>query len=292
MGCDHPLTAYYGKVVNAKTGKRPMVFDIRGAHSPVPVKLPCGRCMGCRLEHSRQWAMRALHEKQMHPINCFLTLTYDDKHLPKDKSLVREHPQAFLKRLRDRLSPVKFRFYGCGEYGEKSARPHYHLILFGMDFLDKKYYKMSKTGEKLYTSKFCEEVWPFGYNVIGDVTFQSCAYVARYVTGKIKGEPAEKHYNGRLPEFPMYSLKPGIGSTWFAKYGAHAYEFDSVIMNGKPVRPPRFYDGRFEVLDADRLALLKVARRRAVDRKDNTSSRRHVKEEVLRRGLQIFKREF
>lgn len=292
MGCDHPLTAYHGKVINPATGKRGMVFDIRASHSGIPIKLPCQRCTGCRLEHSRQWAMRCFHEKQMHPISTFLTLTYDDKHLPADKSLVREDPQLFLKRLRDRLSPVRFRFYGCGEYGETSLRPHYHMILFGMDFLDKKYYKTSKTGEKLYTSKFCQEVWPMGFNVLGDVTFKSCAYVARYVTDKINGEMAEDHYQGRLPEFSMMSRRPGIGASWFAKYGSHAYEFDSVIMNGQEVRPPRYYDVRYEVLDSARLERLKIARRRKVDRKDNTSARRHVKEEVLRRGLKVFKREF
>lgn len=291
MGCDGPLTAYYGKIINPATGKRPMVFDIRQSFSGVPIKLPCQRCMGCRLEHSRQWAMRCMHEKQMHPVSCFLTLTYDDKHLPEDGSLVRQDPQLFLKRLRDRLSPVKFRFYGCGEYGETSGRPHYHFILFGMDFLDKKFYKKSKNGEDLYTSKFCREVWPAGNNVIGDVTFQSCAYVSGYVTDKMNGEKADDHYMGRLPEFSMMSRRPGIGSSWFDKFGAHAYQWDSVIMNGKPVRPPRFYDTRFADIDADKLAMLKVERRRKVDRKDNTSARRHVKEEVLRRNLKLFRKE-
>lgn len=301
MACDHPLTAYYGKDVNPATGKRPMVFDSRLSHSGVPIKLPCQRCTQCRLEHSRQWAMRCMHEKQMHGLNTFLTVTYDNKHLPEDGSLVREHPQAFLKRLRDRLSPVRFRFYGCGEYGEESNRPHYHFILFGIEFLDKRFYKMSKSGEKLYNSEWLRQVWPMGNNVIGDVTFKSCAYVARYVTDKINGDLAEDHYQGRLPEFSMMSRgdggddpkwSGGIGRGYFEKYHKEVYAWDNVIMNGKPVRPPRYYDNRYEIVDSEHMAKLKLARRRKVDRSDNTSDRRHVKEEVLRRNLKIFKREF
>lgn len=299
MGCDHPLTAYRSKDVNPATGKRKLVFDKRLSHSGVPIKLPCGRCMGCRLEHSRQWAIRCMHEKQLHGLNTFLTITYDDKHLPKDGSLVREAPQLFLKRLRDAVSPTRFRFYGCGEYGERSNRPHYHFILFGIDFLDKKFYGYAKNGEKLYTSDLARKYWTYGNNVIGDVTFKSCAYVSRYIAGKIKGDLADDHYQGRLPEFSMMSRgdggddpvwKGGIGSGWFARYGKHAYEWDSVIMNGREVRPPRFYDTRYEIIDSAHLEELKKERRRRVNRKDNTSARRHVKEEVLRRNLT--KREF
>lgn len=237
--------------------------------------------------------MRCMHERSLHESNVFLTLTYDDKSLPEGGTLVRRDPQLFLKRLRDAVAPRRFRFYGCGEYGERSARPHYHFILFGIDFPDKKYYKAAKAGENLYNSEFIAKYWPYGFNVLGDVSFKSCAYVARYVAGKISGDMAEDHYKGRLPEFSMMSRRPGIGTEWFNKFGAHAYEWDSVIVNGKEVRPPRFYDSRFEVLDSDRMRYLKLARkRRAVAAGDNSSARRHVKEEVLRLNLKANAREF
>nr|AVQ10256.1 replication protein VP4 [Gokushovirinae environmental samples] len=285
MGCDEPLTAYYSREVGL-SGKRGITFKKDASLSGVPIPVPCGRCMGCRLEHSRQWAIRCMHERQLHDDATFLTLTYDDKHLPEGKTLVRSHPQAFLKRLRTAVSPVKFRLYGCGEYGELNLRPHYHIILFGIDFPDKKFYKNAKDGTPLYYSDFVDKYWGMGFNVLGSVTFESCAYVARYVTKKVKGPTAEAYYNGRLPEFSMFSLKPGIGAGWFDKYGPHAYEWDSVIMNGREVRPPRFYDTRYEVIDSDRLEALKSERRRKLNRADNTRKRRHVKEDLLRLNLQ------
>lgn len=293
MGCDHPLVGYYSREIG-RSGKRGITFDRNASFSAVPMKLPCGRCMGCRLEHSKSWAIRCMHEKQMHKECCFLTLTYNDEHLPKNGTLVRSDPQLFLKRLRDGLSPKRFRFYGCGEYGERTGRPHYHLILFGCDFPDKQFYKSAKGGQRLYTSRFVAKYWPFGFNVLGDVDFDSCAYVARYVTKKISGDKAAAHYGDRLPEFSMMSRMPGVGSTWFAKFGSHAYEWDSVIFKGREVRPPRFYDTRYEVIDSDRLALVKRERRRhaLAHSEDNTSARRHVKEEVLRLNLKANPREF
>lgn len=296
MGCDEPLTAYYGKEVNPATGKRPMVFDVRGAFSPTPVKLPCQRCIGCRLEHSRQWAMRCMHEKKMHKESTFLTITYDDAHLPTGGSLVREDPQLFLKRMRTALSPKRFRFYGCGEYGGQTLRPHYHILMFGHDFEDKKYYKTTPQGDKLYTSKFVEKYWDKGFNVLGDVTFKSCAYVARYVTEKISGDDAERHYTRvtregeiipLLPEFSMMSRNGGIGKAYFDKFHKEVYAWDSVVVNGREVRPPRFYDMRYAALDSLHMEKLKIVRRRKAlaNKADNTSARRHTKEDVLRLNI-------
>lgn len=274
------------------------MFKREASFSGVPFPVPCQRCMGCRLEHSRQWAIRCMHEKQLHTCSEFLTLTYDNAYLPKGGSLVRADPQLFLKRLRFEYG-YPIRFYGCGEYGAKSKRPHYHFILFNYQSSDKRFYKNTKSGEPLYNSRAIARLWPYGFNVIGDVTFKSCAYVARYVTEKLNGDMARKKYvsvttDGEvvdlLPEFSMMSRRPGIGAGWFDRFGAHAYEWDSVIMNGREVRPPRFYDTRFEVLDKDRFEFLKSERRRNVDRSDNSSARRHVKEDVLR--LNLLKREF
>lgn len=290
MGCDQPLTGYRSREIG-KSGKRGITFDRNASFSAIPIKLPCGRCIGCRLERSRQWAIRCMHEKALYDRNVFLTLTYDDKHLPEGGTLVRRDPQLFLKRLRDEYGSG-IRFYGCGEYGEKSNRPHYHFILFNFDVDDKKFYKNAGHGSKLYTSSAIAKLWPAGFNVLGDVTFKSCAYVSRYIADKITGDLADNHYGGRLPEFSMMSRRPGIGSAWFDKYGKHAYQHDSVIMNGREVRPPRFYDTRYEVVDLKHFEALKRIRRlKAVSNKDNSSARRHVKEEVLRLNLKAKIRE-
>lgn len=293
MGCDHPLAGYTAREFGP-SGKRGITFNPLLSLTGKSFPIPCGRCMGCRLEYSRQWAVRCMHEKAMSPDNVFLTLTYDEEHLPPGATLVRNDPVLFLKRLRDAVSPKRFRFYGCGEYGTKYKRPHYHFILFGIDFADKRFYKLAKGGQRLYTSEFIRKYWPHGYNVLGDVDFDSCAYVSRYVANKKNGDMATAHYNGRLPEFSMMSRMPGIASQWFEKYGKHAYQWDSVIMNGREVRPPRFYDTRYEVVDADHLRALKSVRRRRAraNAADNTSARRHTKEDLLRLNLKAKTTEF
>nr|QJB19059.1 MAG: replication initiator protein [Microvirus sp.] len=291
MPCYGPLTAYYSKELNP-TGKRSLIFDRRASHSGVAVKLPCGQCIGCRLERSRQWAMRCMHEKRVcNAESSFVTLTYDNKNMPSECSLSVRDLQLFMKRLRKRTGDG-VRFYACGEYGETTFRPHYHILLFNRDFSDKKFYKNAGCGEKLWNSSTLDELWPFGFNVIGDVTFDSCAYVARYIVKKITGDKAEAHYGGRLPEFTVMSRRPGIGFSWYEKYGEHAYALDSVVMNGKEIRPPRYYDTKYELVDSDQLALLKKKRlRAAIDAtRGETNRRRVTKEEFERQKLTLKQR--
>lgn len=296
MPCYAPLTGYYSRERTAN-GKRGIVFKVDLAFSGVPLRLPCGQCVGCRLEHSRQWAMRCMHEKRLHRDNVFVTLTYDDECLPDGGSLKKRDLQLFMKRLR-KARGAGVRFYACGEYGENTSRPHYHAILFNCDFPDKKFYKNNKAGDPLYTSAELEKIWPLGLCTIGEVTFDSAAYVARYIMKKIKGDLAEDHYMrvdqygeifSLVPEFTNMSRRPGVGRGWFDKYGAHAYAHDSVIVNGQEVRPPRYYDGLYESVDSKRLEKLKKVRRRkaAAGRKDNTPERRRVRETVAMARLAL-----
>lgn len=173
MACFRPLTAFYSKEVGA-SGKRGITFNRNASFSGVPISVACGQCVGCRLEYSRQWAMRCVHESKMYDCNEFVTLTYDDKHMPPDGGLVRRDPQLFMKRLR-KLKGNGIRFYGCGEYGDTTLRPHYHFLLFNCHFGDKKFFKKAVSGERLYTSDELYELWPYGMNVIGSVTFDSAA---------------------------------------------------------------------------------------------------------------------
>lgn len=298
MPCFSPLTAYYSKEIG-KSGKRGITFQRSASFSGVPMKLPCGQCVGCRLERSRQWAMRCMHEKRFHDVSWFVTLTYDNEHLPPDGSLRKSDFQNFCKRLRFHKHP--FRFYMCGEYGETNRRPHYHMILYGMNFHDLKFYKTA--GEaRLYTSKELESVWQNGFVVLGEVTFESCAYVARYVIDKVAGPKSEDWYSWVdddgvvhevLPEYNDMSRRPGIGSEYFKRYHAEVYAHDSVIVNGREVRPPRFYDVKFDAVDSKRMQALKRKRRQMAlkHREDNTPDRRRVREKVVNLNLAQFKRD-
>ena len=133
------------------------------------LQLPCGRCIGCRLERSRQWAMRCVHEASLSPYNSFITLTYDDAHLPYRSDLDYPAFQRFLKRLRKTASsPV--RFYMCGEYGPLTQRPHYHACLFNFDFADKTYWRTSDAGSRCYRSELLDRLWGLGHAECGAVT--------------------------------------------------------------------------------------------------------------------------
>lgn len=305
MTCFSPLKGYHSKVIG-ESGKRGITFNRGASYSGVPINIPCGQCVGCRLERSRQWAMRCVHEKRMHADNCFVTLTYDNDHLPGFGTLVKRDLQLFMKRLRKEKGDG-IRFYACGEYGDINKRPHYHVILFNLDFNDKKEIGRNRRGDRYYNSDDLRRIWGLGNVLLGDVTFDSCAYVARYVMKKITGEASGAHYDvvdgdgvvyRRLPEFTVMSRRPGIGAGWFAKYGEHAYQHDSVIINGRLCRPPRFYDGRFELLDSKRMDVIKEKRRRAADREEHVRrrlerlvDRMRVKERVMISHLNKLKRE-
>lgn len=264
MACYYPLHGYKSKHAN-KSGKRSIVFNKDYGYKDLPVVLPCGRCHGCRLEKSRQWALRCLHESKLYPENSFITLTYDDKNLPSDGSLIPEHHQQFMKALRHHLTFTcpetgekirkKIRYYHCGEYGDQSGRPHYHTLLFNHDFPDKEIYSEIQ-GTPLYTSPTLEKIWGKGFCTIGEVNFETAAYVARYVMKKINGDKADEHYqsldpitgviNKIEPEYTTMSRRPGIGSDWYKKYKTEVYPSDFVVVNGKKMKPPRFYDSILE----------------------------------------------
>jgi len=290
MGCYGPLTAFYAKEVNP-TGKRSLVFNPTLSHSGIPIKLPCGQCIGCRLERSRQWAVRCLHENKCHDRSAFLTLTYDDEHLPQGATLVKRDLQLFMKRLRKSRSET-LRFFACGEYGDTTLRPHYHVLLFGSDFSDKRFYR-EKNGEKLYSSDELDSIWSNGNTAIGAVSFESAAYVARYVLKKVTGESAAWHYSGREPEFVNMSRRPGIGLPWLERFGSEVYTHDSVIVRGIEARPPRYYDNRYELVDPAKMQEI-VKERRVIGKlfdPENSSRRRRTREVVKTAQVGLYRRD-
>lgn len=289
MPCFTPLKAYY-----APGGG--VVFDSKKGYSDRPLELACGQCRGCRAERARQWAVRCVHESLMHERNCFVTLTYRDSSLPLDMSLDVSHWQKFAKRVRKELGP--FRFFHCGEYGEQSLRPHYHACLFGLDFSEDRIYIKGSDFQRLYTSPTLERLWGYGNVSVGNLDYESAAYVARYCTKKITGELAEGHYlryndDGEVwsvrPEYCTMSRRPGIGSTWFDRFMSDVYPSDEVVHKGKKHLPPKYYDGKLPEVE---LEFYKAKRRAAAKRRsaELTPERLRVREEIAERKARMFGR--
>lgn len=211
----------------------------------------------------------------MHPSNSFITLTYNKEHLPKDASLHVEHWQAFAKRLRKQTGP--FRYFHCGEYGDQNHRPHYHACLFGIDFASDRVLLRQTQHSDLYTSPLLQQAWGQGYVTVGNLTYESAAYVARYCMKKLTAPNID--YQGRTPEYVTMSRRPGIGSTWFDQFHNDVYPADEIIHNGRTFRPPRFYD---EKLSEEMLQQIKNNRADKAARSaiDLTPDRLRTREQV------------
>lgn len=321
IACNYPITAYRCAVTSQ--GKHlgyEIVFDDRKGDVVAELRLPCGQCDGCRLERARQWAVRCIHESKMHDRNCFITLTYNDAHLPVYGNLVYDDFQRFMKRLRKSychyLPSKKYqgpfmpvRFFMCGEYGENNRRPHFHACLFGIDFDDKVYFKSSGSGAKIFTSEALDKLWrdeggdSIGFATVGAVTFDSAGYVARYVMKKKLGHGSDKEYEEidmetgevfhREKEFNRMSLKPGIGYGFYQKYKSDLFPQDICVINGVATKPPRYYYKKLakeQPLLYDDIAWDR-ALKAAEKRDDNTPERLEVKEKVLKAKVKFLKRE-
>lgn len=253
MACTNPLTAWKlnGKIVWTPPSKSEGFSQ--------SVELPCGGCIGCRLLNAKEWSVRITHEAQLHSENVFVTLTYAPGQLPRFGSLHYPDFQLFLKRLRKALSPRKIRFFMCGEYGDETKRAHYHAIFFGWRPDDGKFFTEGKSGNAIYTSEFLDGLWRKGHCNWSDFEPGAAEYIARYITKKVKGPDAEDHYIGldletgdfgpRSPEFAVMSRRPGIGAKWFDKYFVSDVDHrDGCIINGRPMKVPRYYDKLVEKL--------------------------------------------
>lgn len=281
MPCYHPLQVEFSL---SSSGKKELSFSSSLAYEaveafqaglPLPprtMSLPCGSCMGCRLEKSRQWALRCVHESSLYSDNCFLTLTYSPENLPVDGSLRKDDLQRFWKRLRRAYPESVIRYFACGEYGEMLERPHYHACVFGFDFPDKRLFKSGP--HPLFVSSSFSSIWGLGHCSIGSLTFESAAYVARYCTKKVNGSKAEEHYQGRQPEFSAMSLKPGIGSAWYDKWKSDCFPSDYLIVNGYKCKPPRYYDKKLEAEDVSMYERIKQSRAEIAESSDDNGYRR------------------
>lgn len=275
MTCFHPIDV----------NKRGFV-DLR-------VTVACGRCIGCRIDRARDWQVRLLHETQFHTSSLFVTLTYDSEHLPESGSLEPRDVQLFIKRLRKARTGERIRYFVCGEYGDELSRPHYHLIIYGVSFPDKRKHTV-KDDQILYASDELERLWGKGFASFGNASADSCRYVADYLFKKVLGDRAKDHYTrvnpvtGELvelcPEFARMSRRPGIGSDFYERFRSDLFPSDTVIVKGQERPVPRAYTAKLKKDDEQLHDEIKAKRvNRAKSRRaDNTPERLAVREEVAR----------
>lgn len=273
--CTSPKYAYCYQQSGRYGVKKVLDFHCSDTVSDGPwrvLPLPCGKCVECRMQYAREWANRCVLEMQYHEHTHFVTLTYDDAHLPRTYSvdektgecvspastLVPRDLQLFLKRLRKACGDG-IRFFAAGEYGTQTFRPHYHLIIFGLD-CQYEFHSKSALGDNYYTSPEIDKAWrdqygdPIGYHLIAPATWKTCAYVARYILKKQVGEDGRKEYR-RLniePPFTRMSRRPGVGARYFEDHpdcvSLHHISCGDVD-GAREFFPPAYFRRKFQEID-------------------------------------------
>lgn len=313
MPCYYPRNVVRSKrVCHPKTGK-PVVFFKKSAeknfrfwtsskahfkfYRPEVFQIPgCKpKCVGCQEDYSRAWAVRCWHESMKHDANCFITLTFNDSYVPKG-GLDHRWFQLFMKRFRRFLagsvgaSSRSIKFFMAGEYGSLNFRPHFHACIFGYDFPDRVLWT-KRDDVNLYTSDLLSKLWSdprsgdsYGFSSVGDVSFASAAYIARYCAKKAGGAAVAA---GLPSEYVRMSLKPGIGKTWIESYKDSVYPDDAVSLGeGVHCKVPRYYDKYIELTDPTYFATLKSNRKAsALASPDNTPERLKVREKIKKAQL-------
>ena len=272
MPCFNPVRSWeVGKTEEGKavlSYKRP---KIRREEEQI-VLIPCSKCIGCLTRRSNDWATRCYHEARLHKVNSFITLTYREQNLPKDKNLNHTHFQEFISRLRAhgrRQNHIgKIRYFMSGEYGniKNTFRPHYHALIFNYEFDDKIPVGRDNNGEQLYTSKTLEKLWSHGFVTIGDVNLKTAQYVAKYIYKKQENmnEYGTDFYenNNIVPEYIKMSNRPGIGRKWLEKWYTDVYPRDGVIIDGDTRTVPKYYDSILDKIDPELLTRVKDKRKK------------------------------
>lgn len=244
-------------------------IDIRTGLASEIISIPCGKCLSCRDDIARSWAVRATCESLLYDEakNWFLTLTYEDTYLPRTNypTLCRDDITAFNKRLRAYFSDVYgeqgIRFFGCGEYGGKTYRPHYHEIVYNLDIRDLDFVGRNFRGDEYYTSKRIEALWGKGFITLARFSYDTAAYVARYVEKKRFG-PASEWYKEHevTPEFTVSPRRPGLGRDYIESNFQSVYTGcenllegdvsdirDKLILpGGRIAKPPRYFDNVYQ----------------------------------------------
>ncbi len=271
MACFDPWYGWEGpngQVVNLRKASQLTPYGIG------PLAVPCGNCIGCRRRHKRDWAIRIQHEARYHKQNCFITLTYDDAHLPANGDLHVDDWQKFIKRLRKSLASrgIRVRFYHCSEYGGQTKRPHLHAALHGVDFTFDRVPHPTARGNNLFQSPTLDAAWQRrGMAVVAPLTSETARYVAGYVTKKLGSQAdtlEERAYvwdslgrveAARRPEFA--TMSQGYGKKFFEEHWKEIYANDSIVIDGFEFPVPRYYDKLLAEVDPDLLEQVKFKRR-------------------------------
>lgn len=307
MSCYHPLLAYkdYAGRVKIVARASEVLVNAHSGQSP-NMELPCGVCIGCRLQKTREWSIRMTHEGQLWDSNLFLTLTYDEEHLPRSLSLEYRDFQLFMKALRKEVRGVSasprgtypVRYFVSGEYGGEYGRPHFHAILFNADFADK-----VRFVNGTYRSAQCESVWQRGNVVIGTLSPRSAAYVAGYTLAKVYGQKAVDHYEdvvnlqtgevtSRQREFCEMSVRPGIGAWWYEKFGGDVFPGDFAVQDARKFRVPRYYWKKYSVegdpFTVEEIEHARFLRAQVMDLEERSERRRSEREIVAWSKLKTF----
>lgn len=250
-------------------------------HRPLGMELlalPCGQCFECRMARARDWSVRAVLEARQWQHNYFLTLTYDDQHVPvsfdretgeERLTLHMDHVSQFMKRLRawmkDHYDHEGIRFFAASEYGDRTFRPHYHMLLFNCPLPDLRFYSVNFQKDVVYTSETLRDLWQHGQVIVGDLTINSAGYVARYCLNKLTGPAGEFYYrHGIEPEQSRMSRRPGIAQKYFDEESGKIYASDRIFLvdqEGHPfkVRPPRYFDKLAEkIMDLDKVKVQRL----------------------------------
>lgn len=275
MACYHPIKAF---IVEDNGHEKKYHFEpctterivYKGQAISKHILLPCGKCIGCQCDRSRDWANRIMLELKYHEKACFITLTYNQEHVPKSEyvtddgeilesmTLDKAQLQRFFKRLRKQIAPTKVRYFACGEYGTVNKRPHYHVILFGYDFPDKEVMSTTKEGYVQYRSPLLERIWTdpmnhesLGYSMICEVNWNTAAYVSRYCLKKSDRIHNIYYQSFNLqPEFLTMSRRPGIGRQYYDEHKDEVYINQEIFLSnnngGFKTRPPKYYDRLYE----------------------------------------------
>ena len=260
--------------------------------------IPCGNCWACNLNYSAQWATRIMSEVEKTEHNYFITLTYDDEHIPIAEkmeyngssyendgtwggTLNPEDTHTFINSLRKyferKYKHKGMKYYYCGEYGTETLRPHYHFILMNCPLDISQFYgtHVDKNFKAHWKSKELERFWDKGMIDICEVEWSCAAYVARYCMKKLQHDiPKQDYFKiGKLPEFVRMSRRPGIGTDYFNKNFEKIYQTDEIIMrtvkgNVGSIKPPKAWDKKLEQINPELYEKIKESRRKAKDRAD------------------------
>lgn len=233
MRCTSPRT------VGFKHDGKTLSWSPKNSSKEYPTfQLPCGKCLSCRLDYARQWAIRCVHEASMYESNSFITLTYADEHLKSDK-LIYSDFQNFMKRLRKKNPHLTIGMFVTGEYGEQRKRPHWHAIIFNWRPTDIIHKYTNDRGDKVYTSDELTTLWPYGNSELGQVTLESAGYCARYAAKKL----CHGHDSDDFKPISKKSSKQAIGKKWLEKYYPDVFNHGHIVLpDGQKSAIPRYYE--------------------------------------------------